>query len=643
MNLPFSRQPLARALLASFALLGAPAGAAVAAPLKTEPWQAAEPMRIEAAQLLADDRFWPGADRLVSSKRQGLRLLDAAGATLSALPGTFGALDHRASAEGLLVATVDVDRQQPVLLALSTRDRSWSDPVYLPRPDFKVDGLCLYRDQGDNAFLFLVGEEGIGEQWLVATAQTPLREPLRVRRLSLPPASEYCQVDDRDELLYVNEEAVGLWAYAAHPEADLVRQPVALVQPFGDIAEALAGVAVVPGAVLALDPAAGALHRYRRDGQRWQAEPALQLVGLAEPEQLSARLSGQGLALSIGDDNGQHRALLDWRPEAPRAAAPLPVLPAQVQTEPVPSLGDAADDPAIWIHPKDPAASRVLGTDKQGGLQVYDLQGRALQDLRVGRLNNVDVRPGFRLGQATVDLAVASHRDHNGLQLFAIDRSSGELSDLGWLPTPLDDIYGLCLFKDAAEAIHAIPNDKSGRFLQYRLDGRSGKVEAELMREFATASQPEGCVADDRNQRLFIGEEDVAVWTLDARGDAPAVLEKVIDAGAEVQADIEGLAFYRGEGGDYLVISSQGNDSFVVLDGQAPYAVRGAFRIGLNAERGIDGVSETDGLEVTSANLGGIWSRGMLVVQDGRKRMPEGRQNYKYLPWSAVAEALKLP
>ncbi len=641
MNIQFPRQPLALALLASFALLSAPAGAAD--PLKPEPWRVAEPMRIEAAQLLANDRFWPGADRLATSKSQGLRLLDAAGATLTALPGTFGALDHRASADGLLVATVDVDRQQPVLFALAGRDRRWSRPVYLPRPDFKVDGLCLYRDQGDNAFLFLVGEEGIGEQWLVASAQKPLSEPLRVRRLSLPPASEYCQVDDHDELLYVNEEEVGLWAYAAHPEADLIRKPVALIQPFGDIAEAIAGVAVVPGAVLALDPAAGALHRYRRDGERWQAEPVLRLAGLTEPEQLSARVSGQGLALAIGDDNVQHQARLDWRPEAPQVAAPLPILPAQVQTDPVPSLGDAADDPAIWIHPQDPTASRVLGTDKQGGLQVYDLEGHTLQDLRVGRLNNVDVRSGFRLGPATVDLAVATHRDHNGLQLFAIDRSSGELSDLGWLPTPLDDIYGFCLFKDAAQAIHAIANDKSGRFLQYRLDGSGGKVEAELVREFATATQPEGCVADDRNQRLFVGEEDVAVWTLDARGDAPAVLEKVIEVGAEVQADVEGLAFYQGEGGDYLVISSQGNDSFVVLDGQAPYAVRGAFRIGLNAERGIDGASETDGLEVTSANLGGIWSQGMLVVQDGRKRMPEGRQNYKYVPWSAVAEALKLP
>jgi len=37
-----------------------------------------------------------------------------------------------------------------------------------------------------------------------------------------------------------------------------------------------------------------------------------------------------------------------------------------------------------------------------------------------------------------------------------------------------------------------------------------------------------------------------------------------------------------------------------------------------------------------------IWSAGMLVVQDGRKRMPEDRQNFKYLPWSAIAEALGL-
>jgi 3-phytase len=51
---------------------------------------------------------------------------------------------------------------------------------------------------------------------------------------------------------------------------------------------------------------------------------------------------------------------------------------AGVETEPVPNMGDAADDPAIWVHPVDPALSLVLGTDKKGGLNVFDLEGNRL-------------------------------------------------------------------------------------------------------------------------------------------------------------------------------------------------------------------------------------------------------------------------
>ena len=313
-----------------------------------------------------------------------------------------------------------------------------------------------------------------------------------------------------------------------------------------------------------------------------------------------------------------------------------------VQTDGVPSLGDAADDPAIWVDTRHPERSRVLGTDKKGGLLAYDLAGKQLQDLRVGRLNNVDIRPGFQLGDRQVDLAVASNRDHNSLHLFAIDPSSGELSEIGLVATPLKEIYGLCLFKDRQGAIHAIANDKDGTFLQYRLDGSGGKASGQLSRRFRTGTQPEGCVADDRNERLYIGEEDVAVWALDARSDAQASLEKVIGVGGPVKDDIEGLGLYHGKQRDYLVISSQGNDSYVVVEAQAPYKLRGSFNVDVNAQSGIDGASETDGLEVTSANLGGPWSDGMLVVQDGRKRMPEGNQNYKYVPWSAVAAALGL-
>lgn len=115
-----------------------------------------------------------------------------------------------------------------------------------------------------------------------------------------------------------------------------------------------------------------------------------------------------------------------------------------------------------------------------------------------------------------------------------------------------------------------------------------------------------------------------------------------MQVGEVLKADVEGLALYQSEGHDYLIVSSQGNDSYLVLDAQPPFALRGAFRVGMNGALGIDGASETDGLEVTAANLGGPWSAGMLVVQDGRKRMPEQTQNFKFVPWSEIARTLQL-
>jgi len=190
--------------------------------------------------------------------------------------------------------------------------------------------------------------------------------------------------------------------------------------------------------------------------------------------------------------------------------------------------------------------------------------------------------------------------------------------------------------------IYAIANDKSGRFLQYRLEDDQGSVKGSLVREFSTQTQPEGCVADDARQRLFIGEEGVAVWALSSDPAASGELVEVIRAKGPLHADVEGLAVYQAKQ-PYLVISSQGNDSYLVLDAEPPYQLRGVFRVGINTAAGIDGVSETDGLEVSSVDFGGMWASGMLVVQDGRKRMPQGKQNFKLVAWEQIADALKLP
>src|SRR5690606_23717758 len=66
-----------------------------------------------------------------------------------------------------------------------------------------------------------------------------------------------------------------------------------------------------------------------------------------------------------------------------------------VKTEQISPIGDAANAPAIWIHPDKPALSLILGADKKAGLGVYDLSGKVLQFLPDGRFNNIDVRAGF--------------------------------------------------------------------------------------------------------------------------------------------------------------------------------------------------------------------------------------------------------
>jgi 3-phytase len=304
--------------------------------------------------------------------------------------------------------------------------------------------------------------------------------------------------------------------------------------------------------------------------------------------------------------------------------------------------GDAADDPAIWRHPRDPRRSRVLGTNKKQGLLVYDLQGRQRQLLAVGRLNNVDLRQGIPAGGQRLDLAVATRRDDNTLLLFGI-AASGQVRLLATLPTDLDEIYGLCVAATPGHALEAFANDKDGRVLHTRIERVDGRWRSRVLRRFALASQPEGCVVDDARQRLFIGEEKRGIWAVDARADQPAAPQLVLATGGALVADVEGLGIYRSARAAYLVASAQGNSSFVVLDAEPPYALHGAFRIGIAASLGIDGVSETDGLELSAADFGGPYRHGLLVVQDGHKRLPQGRQNFKLVPWDAVAQALGLP
>jgi len=433
---------------------------------------------------------WPEVAALLSSKNKGLQILDDQQNVLHQIQGQFGRFDYRIGSERLLIAASNLQQQQIQLMSMNLKNKAWDKPSFIPKRSFKSEDVCLYTDAQGLSFAFLVGEEGLGEQWLVAQHEKALSQPQLVRRLSFPPASSVCKVNDATAELFINEANVGVWAYPAHSEADMVRQAVDLVQPFGSIQGSPSAIAIVDDHVAVLDAEKPLLYRYQKQDKQWRAQPPLQLDTVKEAETLSVQGNLTDKSLLILDDKTVKVTDVEWETQTQTKAQNIITIPAEVQTEGVPSTGDAADDPAIWHNAAQPSQSRILATDKQGGLQVNDLQGKTVQYLPVGRLNNVDVRHGFKWGNQTVDLAVASNRDHNSLHLFAIQPKTGKVSVLGELTTTLDDIYGICMYRDAQGEIYAIPNDKNGTFVQYHITAAQQKLRAEEVQRFSVKTQP---------------------------------------------------------------------------------------------------------------------------------------------------------
>ncbi len=570
---------------------------------------------------------------LTLSKR-GVDLIDAKGRSRAHLDLRSKQMDLRQSAGRALAVVFDADGQRAIPLHIDPATATLLPAPALPATPFAVETLCQYRDAQGLDSVFLVGKDGRAEQWLLTGEQ-----PQLLRRLALPPRTEHCRVDDATHTLFASEADFGVWAYPAEAEGLPSRQLVAARQPYGALPTGPGALAPLPGGLVVLaSQGHGAYIFHQRKGE-WTLRRRERLGVAVDPRQLAvaADASQPTLILRAADSRWSSHALA-WH-ETPTSPPVLPLIPARIQTDPVLQQGDAADDPAIWIHPSDPSQSMVLATNKKQGLLRYDLQGRQRQLLAVGRINNVDLRQNLSIDGTLYDLAVATQRDENSLVLFAID-GSGQVSEAGRITTDLKDIYGICLYRPARGGLEVFANDKDGEFRHYRLRQTAGRFSAELLRRFALASQPEGCVADDANGRLFIGEEKRGVWVMGAEAGAPEERHLILPVGPRLAADVEGLTLYAGR---YLLASSQGNNSYVVIDAQPPYRYRGAFRVGINVEAGIDGTSDTDGIDVTSVNLGGPFAQGMLVVQDGYKRLPEGPQNFKYIAWQDIARALALP
>lgn len=316
---------------------------------------------------------------------------------------------------------------------------------------------------------------------------------------------------------------------------------------------------------------------------------------------------------------------------------------ADFETPIMASVGDSADDPAIYVN----AAGNgfIAATDKQAGLYIYDLDGTQRDFMAIGTVNNVDLRPGVMWQGIEHVLLVASNDETNEIVLILHDPNTGRF----WQPeTPTISTgsfspYGICMGRSANQGLYVGLTSKAGVFQQYLLDMSGDAITGRKLREFSTGTKTEGCVFDDRTRQLYIAEETGGLYQYPAAPsgkDEPIVLMKAGDYGSK--ADLEGVTLYaEGDNAGYLLVSSQGNNSFVAFN-LPSHTFAGRFTV-VNGD--VDGVTTTDGIDVTPMATA-RFPKGFMVVQDDQNDQSSSeagrRQNLKVIDWRRISETFSL-
>lgn len=361
-------------------------------------------------------------------------------------------------------------------------------------------------------------------------------------------------------------------------------------------------------------------------------------------------------------------------------AAAVPAVLPFAETAPMQGRGDVADDTCVWAHSTDGARSIILGINKSdtrfGGLYAFRLSGQPWKKLDTWapainwfapgkKLNNVDICQGVNAGDATWDVVAAANRTDRSVDVFRVATDAqgnfAGLDLLGRVPigpgfaSGTDAPYGmaLCCLRPEGRLL-AFTSDKQGRVAEYTLSlhpEKTGLARATGERH-DLAGKPwqiseqgceiEGIVADADRQVVYIGSEDEGIFRYAlTNGVLDQASKVVVDrVGPRLTADVEGLTMYFApEGAGYLLASSQGSSRFVVYDrnfsGTQPNAYCASFSLEANGP--IDRVRGTDGIDVSSANLGGQLKRGLFIAHDGDGKSPT---NYKLAAWQDIEAVL---
>jgi len=304
------------------------------------------------------------------------------------------------------------------------------------------------------------------------------------------------------------------------------------------------------------------------------------------------------------------------------------------------------DDPAIWLNPKDPSKSLIIGTDKDrdGALYVFGLDGKIIEQKTVRNLkrpNNVDIEYGLILNGIPTDIVVVTERSENKIRVFSLPDMKS--IDNGGIEVFIGEEQrapmGIALYKRSSDGvIFAIVGRKSGptdgRYLwQYQLedDGR-GYVTGTKVREFGFFSgekEIEAIAVDDALGYVYYSDENIGIRKYYADPDIENANKELALFGTTGFAeDREGISIYTiNDGTGYILVSDQQANAFRIFkrEGESgdPH-IHQLVKV-VNAS-----TKESDGSDVTNAVLNDTFPVGLFVAMSDDK-------TFQLYSWADIA------
>jgi 3-phytase len=301
-----------------------------------------------------------------------------------------------------------------------------------------------------------------------------------------------------------------------------------------------------------------------------------------------------------------------------------------------------SDDPAIWINPKDTAASLIIGTDKDadGALYVFNLEGKVVKVVSgLKRPNNVDIEYGLSLNGKPTDIAVTTERITHKLRIYSLPGmkpidNGGIAMYEGETAPEHRDIMGIGLYKAKSGEIYAIVSRKTGPaegyLWEYQLkDKGNGTVKGILVRKFGKFSgkkEIESIAVDDKLGYVYYSDEGFGIrkyYADPSKGNE----ELRVFGQHNFKVDNEGISIYEStDSTGYILVSDQQNNSFNI------YTREGANG-NPNNHVFIKAVSlstlESDGSDVISLPLNGSFKKGLFVAMSTDK-------TFQYYKWEDI-------